>query len=131
MFDEMREDKKLEKVKKRSFVADAEEMARQHRLAREDAERRERTLERENRKLIQEATELAARIKEMEARYGKQEWRFDKQTAQDREKEREIAFAYFCHEADYDVVKTLIPSLSDDELQDIYQKAQEERASWK
>ena len=126
-----KENEYMQEAAKSLYVANADEIVREQCRAREDAERRERTLERNIRMLIQEANELAAIIKEREARFGKQEWRFGEQTAQDREKDRDTAFAFFCHEGDYDVVKTLIPSLSDDELQDIYQKAQEERASWK
>lgn len=102
------------------YVANADEIVREQCRAREDAERRERTLERDKRRLSQENSELVAQVSEQAAQLSEKD-------AQLREKDRNTARALFQNGVDYNIVRMSIPSLSDDELQDIYQKAQEER----
>ena len=106
------------------YAANADEIVREQCRAREDAERRERSLKRDKRRLSQENSELVAQVSEQAAQLSEKD-------AQLREKDRNTARALFHHGVDYNIVRMSIPSLSDDELQDIYQKEQEERASWK
>ena len=73
---------------------------------------------------MQEKSKLIAQVSEQAAQLSEKD-------AQLREKDRNTARALFQHGVDYNIVRMSIPSLSDDELQDIYQKEQEERASWK
>ena len=98
------------------YVANADEIVREQCRAREDAERRERTAERNYRKAMQEKSKLIAQAAQL-----------SEKDAQLREKDRNTARALFQNGVDYNIVRMSIPSLSDDELQDIYQKAQEER----
>ena len=102
------------------YVANADEIVREQCRAREDAERRERTAERNYRKAMQEKSKLIAQVSEQAAQLSEKD-------AQLREKDRNTARALFQNGVDYNIVRMSIPSLSDDELQDIYQKAQEER----
>ena len=102
------------------YAANADEIVREQCRAREDAERRERTAERNYRKAMQEKSKLIAQVSEQAAQLSEKD-------AQLREKDRNTARALFQNGVDYNIVRMSIPSLSDDELQDIYQKAQEER----
>lgn len=103
-----KENEYMQEAAKSLYVANADEIVREQCRAREDAERRERTAERNNRMLRQENSELVAQVSE--------------QAAQLREKDSNTARVLFQNGVDYDIVRMSIPSLSDEELQEIYQK---------
>ena len=115
-----KENEYMQEAAKSLYVANADEIVREQCRAREDAERRERTAERNYRKAMQEKSKLIAQVSEQAAQLSEKD-------AQLREKDRNTARALFQNGVDYNIVRMSIPSLSDDELQDIYQKAQEER----
>ena len=56
----------LEETAESLFIANADELVRQQCLAREDAQRRERTLERDNKRLKEEKEILQLNLKEKE-----------------------------------------------------------------
>ncbi|MBQ8802937.1 MAG: Rpn family recombination-promoting nuclease/putative transposase, partial [Tyzzerella sp.] len=86
------------------YVANADEIVRQQCIARENAERRERTLERDNKLLKQELNEKEQENKTL------------------RENVLESARNLFANGVGYPIVRKSIPSLSDAELQAIYKE---------
>lgn len=70
--------------------------------------------------LRQQYSELVAQVSE-------QATQISEQATQLREKDSTTAFALFQNGADYDIVRASIPALSDEEMQEIYQKVQAEK----
>ena len=100
------------------YVANADEIVRQQCIARENAERRERTLERDNKALKQELDQKNQQIQEKDQRIHEKEQQIH---AKEREAIQNIR-NLFLNGVDYSIVRKSFTSLPDEKLQAIFKE---------
>ena len=107
------------------YVANADEIVRQQCIARENAERRERTLERDNKALKQELNQKNQQIQEKDQRIHEKDQQIHEKDQQILEKEQEVIQNIrnlFLNGVDYSIVRNSFTSLPDEKLQAIFKE---------